>query len=122
MPDTNALIWWLAGSEPLAPPALAALGDPMTSTAVSAASFWEIEIKRALGKLDSPDDAIEQATASGFQLLAITAEHAVAAGRLPRHHDDPVDRMLIAQARTERLTVLTRDPDFARYDVPVLAA
>lgn len=120
--DTHTLIWWLAGSDQLAPPAVDALGDPATTAVVSAATFWEIEIKRALGKLDSPADAIGQAAASGFHQLSMTAEHAVAAGRLPRHHDDPFDRMLIAQALSEGLTVVTRDRRFARYDVQVLAA
>lgn len=87
----------------------------------SAATIWEIEIKRALGKLSAPDDVLSQVAAGGFDLLSITGEHAVAAGRLPRHHDDPFDRLLIAQAIAEGLTTVSRDRRFAHYGVRVIA-
>lgn len=82
--------------------------------------MWEIEIKRALGRLRAPDDVIGLVRDSGFESLAITLEHAHAAGRLPRLHDDPFDRMLVAQARVDGLTLATADPLLARYGVPVL--
>lgn len=87
---------------------------------VSAATVWEIEIKRALGRLDAPEDVPGDADAAGFARIAISFEHGVAAGRLPLHHGDPFDRMLIAQARSEGLTLATRDPVIGRYDVPLL--
>jgi PIN domain nuclease of toxin-antitoxin system len=100
----------------------ALLVDPRTWVAVSAASAWEIELKRNLGRLDAPTDLVEQVTASRFAPLAITLEHAAAAGRLPLHHRDPFDRLLVAQARLEGLTLVTRDDDIRRYDVAVLRA
>lgn len=87
---------------------------------VSAATVWEIEIKRALKRLRAPDDIVARVDESGYERLSITFEHASEAGRLPPHHDDPFDRMLIAQARLEGLTLATADPQIQRYDVPVL--
>lgn len=120
--DTHVLIWWLEGGDRLTPDLIERLEARDTSTAVSAATVWEIEIKRALGKLDAPDDLLDQVTASGFAQLPISAAHAVAAGRLPRHHDDPFDRMLIAQALAEQRTIVTRDRRFEQYGVATAAA
>lgn len=88
---------------------------------VSAASVWEIEIKRAVGRLRAPDDVGGLVDASGFERLQVSFEHALEAGRLPLHHRDPFDRMLVAQARYEGLTLATADAALAHYDVPVLA-
>jgi PIN domain nuclease of toxin-antitoxin system len=87
---------------------------------VSAASVWEIAIKRASGKLKAPDDLLEQVAVARFAALGITFEHATLAGELPPHHGDPFDRMLIAQAQIENLTLVTGDARIAAYDVPVL--
>ena len=90
---------------------------------VSAASIWEIEIKRALNKLETFDgavDTIQLVEDSGFERLAISYEHAREAGRLPLIHGDPFDRMLIAQARLEGLTLVSADKRIKRYEVPVL--
>lgn len=87
---------------------------------VSAATIWEIEIKRALGKLRAPEDMVKLVDQSGFGRLTITYEHAREAGRLPLLHGDSFDRMLIAQARLERMTLATADERLRRYDVPVL--
>jgi PIN domain nuclease of toxin-antitoxin system len=88
---------------------------------VSAATAWEISIKRQFGKLRAPDDLEEQLRVGGLQPLAITIRHAQLAGQLPLHHSDPFDRMLIAQASLERLTIVTHDPRFEQYGVPVFA-
>jgi PIN domain nuclease of toxin-antitoxin system len=88
---------------------------------VSAASIWEIEIKRAKGRLAAPLDVADRALNEGLDPLAITIDHAREAGRLPLHHRDPFDRMLIAQARLEGMTLATADSALAAYDVPVLA-
>jgi len=88
---------------------------------VSAASVWELEIKRAAGRLKAPEDIEALVEDAGYERLGISFEHAVAAGRLPAHHSDPFDRMLVAQARIERLTLATADEELARYDVPTLA-
>lgn len=87
---------------------------------VSAATIWEIEIKRARARLQAPEDVLELVEQSGFERLAITFEHAREAGRLPPLHADPFDRMLIAQARLEGMTLATGDEAIWRYDVPVL--
>ena len=99
-----------------------AIADPANLVAVSAASAWEISIKKALGKLTAPDDLEQQVQVGGFVPLPISIAHGIAAGRLPRHHEDPFDRMLIAQAFAEGLTIVTRDKRFDDYSVPLLAA
>lgn len=117
--DTHVLLWWLA-DEDLNDQARDAISDPDNLVMVSAASAWEISIKKALGKLSAPDDLERQVDESGFVPLPISVAHGIAAGRLPRHHDDPFDRMLIAQAYAEGLTIITRDKRFADYNVAML--
>jgi PIN domain nuclease of toxin-antitoxin system len=119
--DTHALLWWLA-DEGLAPQAREEIADPANLVAVSAASAWEISIKKALGKLTAPDDLEQQVRSSGFLPLPISLAHGLAAGELAPHHDDPFDRMLIAQARAEGLTIVTRDKRFSEYGVALLPA
>lgn len=89
---------------------------------VSAASAWEISIKRALGKLEAPSDLEAQVAANDFEPLSITVAHATLAGELPRHHMDPFDRVLIAQAQLLHLTIVTRDSHFLLYDIPLISA
>lgn len=121
--DTHAFLWWLSDDPTLAPIAREVITDPASLVHVSAATVWEIAIKAHLGRLDAGSaDMVHEITANGFVELPMTARHAHTAGWLPRHHDDPFDRMLIAQAQTEALTVVTRDPAFQRYDVALLSA
>jgi len=120
--DTHALLWWLADDVSLAPAAREAISTPDALVAVSAASAWEISIKKALGKLEAPSDLDTQIVHHQFTPLAITIAHALAAGSLPGHHHDPFDRMLVAQAQAEGLTIVTRDPRLALYGVATLAA
>ncbi len=120
--DTHVLLWWLGASNALSSAARRAIGSPEAEIRVSVATAWEISVKRARGSLTAPDDLPEALTDSGFQPLPIGLEHALAAGDLPPHHADPFDRMLVAQAQLEGLTVVTRDPRINRYDVHVLAA
>lgn len=119
--DTSALLWWLA-DEGLAVQARDAIADPENLVAVSAVSAWEISIKKALGKLSAPDDLEHQVEAGGFTPLPVTFAHGVAEGQLARHHDDPFDRMLIAQAVAEGLTIVTRDKRFSDYNVALMPA
>ncbi len=100
--------------------ALAAIRDRRNHLTVSAASFWELAIKQAKGKLDLPPDAFDDLRNGPFRLLSITPDHAVAAARLPPHHGDPFDRLLIAQARAEGLTLVGSDGVFVEYDVGLL--
>lgn len=118
--DTHALLWWLADDPALSPTARTTIAAGQTQVFVSAASAWEMSIKRAQGKLDSPEDLEAELVRHRFQPLPITIAHAVVAGRLPRHHSDPFDRMLIAQAQLHQLTVVTHDPRFPLYGVPIL--
>ncbi len=117
--DTHALLWWLA-DEGLTEQAKEAIADPANVVMASAASAWEISIKKALGKLSAPDDLERQIEESGFTPLPISIAHGTAAGQLPWHHDDPFDRMLIAQALAEGLTIVSRDKRFADYQIATL--
>jgi len=119
--DTHALLWWLA-DDGLTPQAQDAIADPANLVVVSAASAWEISIKKALGKLVAPDDLEQQVRGGGFSPLPISIAHGVAAGQLPHHHEDPFGRVLIAQALAEGLTIVTRDKRFGDYGVALLAA
>lgn len=119
--DSHAYLWWLADDPRLTPTARAAIADPANLVLVSAATVWEIEIKRSLGRLDAGEhDLVAEIEANRFSELSVTARHAEAAARLPRHHEDPFDRMLVAQSRLEGLVCVTRDPAFQAYGVPSL--
>jgi PIN domain nuclease of toxin-antitoxin system len=119
--DTCVALWWFAGDlDQLGPPGVAAITDA-EEIHISAATVWEIEIKRALGKLEAPDDINDMIIASGFYALGISAEHALTAARLPPHHSDPFDRMLVAQAITEKMTLVTADKRIAAYPAQVLS-
>ena len=118
--DTHILLWWLADHEHLPAVAAEAIADPACEVFVSAASAWEISIKQAAGRLDAPDDLLEALAANDFGPLAITAHHAMAAGRLPPHHADPFDRILIAQAQIEGITLVSVDGRFSNYEVELL--
>ena len=120
--DTHAMLWWLDDNPTLSTEARAAIGDGNNAVYVSAATAWEIAIKAALGKLDAPDNFEEALSANAFQQLPISLAHALAVGTLPAHHSDPFDRMLVAQARIEGLTLVTRDEDIIKYGVGVLEA
>jgi PIN domain nuclease of toxin-antitoxin system len=119
--DTQALLWWLADSSELGKAARAAIGDGANTVFVSAASAWEMEIKRALGKLRIPDNIEATLAAERFLELPIRIAHTAALRQLPALHRDPFDRLLVAQAKIEALAVVTSDPVFARYQVPVIS-
>jgi PIN domain nuclease of toxin-antitoxin system len=119
--DTHAWLWWLADDQRLGRRARQALTNPRTEVYVSAASAWEVAIKETLGKLRLKKADLEgEIAANGFVELPIRTRHALVAGRLAPIHDDPFDRMLVAQAQTEELAVVTADPVFVRYGVQVL--
>ncbi len=116
--DTHILLWALNDDSKLNSKERQELLGAQ-ETIVSAATIWEIAIKRALNKLKVSGNFMRYIAAAGYIPLAITWEHANIAGALPRHHADPFDRLLIAQAQRERLTILTKDAVFSRYDVSV---
>lgn len=105
----------------MAEEAIERIADGDALVVVSAASIWEASIKRGLGKLHFDGDLAAEATTEGFEPLPIGFEHAEHVRSLPRHHRDPFDRILIAQAQVESLTIVTRDARFEQYDVPLLA-
>lgn len=116
--DTHVFLWWRADDRRIS----RRLRDTIATADVvfiSAATAWEASIKAALGRLSIPDSVEAGVVASGFERLPITFAHAEAAGSLPSHHADPFDRMLIAQARLEGLTVVTHDRRFEPYGVPI---
>jgi PIN domain nuclease of toxin-antitoxin system len=117
--DTHVLLWWLTDDSSLSATAGSAIADPDNELLVSVASLWEIAIKRSLGKLTAPDDLPDRISDEGFSRLSLGASHAWEVGRLPMHHRDPFDRLLVAQALVERLPVITADPRFQPYGVDV---
>ena len=122
--DTHTLLWWLFDAPQLPPQVREAIGDLATQAYVSSATGWELAIKSRLGKLPHAQEAVgrlaELVRASRMEVLPITLEHALAAGALPGPLKDPFDRMLIAQARIEDLTLVSIDKAFKRYKVPLL--
>jgi PIN domain nuclease of toxin-antitoxin system len=116
------LIWWLSDDTILSPQARTAITDADNIIFVSAVTAWEITIKKALGKLDAPDNLDQEIINSRFEPLPITVLHALTVGKLPLHHKDPFDRLLIAQAQIEELTVITRDEHIRKYRVSYLLA
>jgi PIN domain nuclease of toxin-antitoxin system len=119
--DTHALLWWLDDDARLDRAAADAIAEA-EFVAVSAASAWEIGIKQSIGKLAGPDDLRAELATNGFAELPVSVTHALAAGALPPHHSDPFDRMLVAQARLEGLTLVTRDDRLADYGIAHLRA
>ena len=118
--DTHVLLWWLCDHKALSAKAFVAIKEGKNAIFVSAVTAWEISIKRALGKLKAPDELEEVLESNSFQQLPISIRHGLVAGNLPRHHDDPFDRMLIAQAQTEQLTIITHDIRIEQYGVSIL--
>jgi PIN domain nuclease of toxin-antitoxin system len=113
--DTHVLLWWLGNDASLSQAAVDVIRDPATLVFVSAVSIWEISLKQSLGKLRLPDAFDERLEAESFESLPLTSRHARSVAQLPWHHRDPFDRMLVAQALTEDLTLLTADSAVAAY-------
>ena len=124
--DTQCWLWMLSAPERLSSRARAMVSGSRHELMLSAVSAWEIAIKHALGKLDLPADPVEyvtsRMTASAVLPLAITHAHALQVGRLPMHHRDPFDRLLVAQAQLENLSVLTTDRQLAAYGISIIDA
>ncbi len=120
--DTHVLIWVFSQDSRLSQTATEAIRDGRNLVFVSAATAWEIAIKKALGKLRVPGNYQEGLRRYRFTPLDITTEHALAVEKLPPHHKDPFDRMLIAQVQIERLTLVTHDPNMKAYGIPIIEA
>jgi PIN domain nuclease of toxin-antitoxin system len=120
--DAHALLWWLADDPALSRDARDLIADPTNEVIVSAATVWEIAIKRAIGKLDAPDGLAAALERSGFIEAPVTAADAERAGGLEAIHRDPFDRMMVAQAGRLRAIVVTRDPIFVLYGTETVPA
>lgn len=121
--DTHIALWALTDDARLSARARALIEDPANQVAVSAASVWEIAIKHALGRGDMPVSggaALNWFRQAGYDLLPVTPDHAAAVEALPDHHRDPFDRLLIAQATSEPMRLITRDPLVALYGGAVI--
>ncbi len=113
--DTHAFLWWMADDPRLGPAARAAIRNPENGVYLSAASVWEMHIKVALGRLRVPEPASTAARRLGLEPLDVNWAHAEASAALPPLHKDPFDRLLIAQAQIESLTLVTNDPAIQSY-------
>jgi PIN domain nuclease of toxin-antitoxin system len=120
--DAHALLWWLADDPQLDTAASRSIADPTSDVLVSAATVWEIEVKRVAGRLRAPTELLDGIRQSGMDTLPVTSLDAVTAAGLPMHHADPFDRMLVAQAHRVEGLIVTRDPALNAYDVDVLPA
>jgi PIN domain nuclease of toxin-antitoxin system len=120
--DTHVLLWWLDDHPSLGEEARREISNGNNLTFISAVVIWEIRIKESLGKLEIPSGFRRTIENQGFEMLAITTDHAHAVANLPAYHRDPFDGMLIAQARLEGFTVVTRDKIFDKYGIPIIKA
>jgi PIN domain nuclease of toxin-antitoxin system len=122
--DTQAFLLWISGSDRLTPRAAEVIEDRDVTVLVSTASAWEIAIKVAAGRLELEGPAAtyvpDRIASHGFTVLPIGLEHALRAGSLPRHHDDPFDRALVAQGMVERIPIVTGDPLINLYDIETI--
>lgn len=120
--DAHVLLWWLSDDAALGEQARALIADTRNEVLVSAATLWELSIKRAKGLLEAPEDLEALVADEGFSALPINLFHARQAGALPELHRDPFDRMLVAQARAEGLELITADAMIPQYGVRCLSA
>jgi len=118
--DTHPALWWLDGGERVGAEAGRALVDPANEVLLSAAVVWEVAIKRSLGKLRAPAGFASVLHGAGALPLPVTIAHAEAVERLPWHHRDPFDRLLVAQAQAEEAAIVSRDERLAAYGVPLV--
>lgn len=120
--DAHSLLWWATDPRKLSNQAREAIEAPTNDVLVSVAGIWELYLKASKGKLRLPADLEARICADGISILPIRFSHAKRVAELPWNHRDPFDRMIVAQALAEGLTVVTRDEDIRRYDVPILPA
>ncbi|HHY57487.1 MAG TPA: type II toxin-antitoxin system VapC family toxin [Chloroflexi bacterium] len=119
--DTHVLLWALDDDPSLSPAARATITNGRNVVFASAATVWEIVIKKTLGKLHAPTDSyLDELRRHRFTPPDITSQHALAIEMLPMHHTDPIDRLLVAQAQVEKLTLVTREARWQTYAVPII--
>jgi len=120
--DTHVLLWWLSDDSQLGAESREAISNPRNQVYVSAASTWEISIKKSIGKLTAPEDLDAIVESEGFDKLPITLFHGEQAGLLPERHKDPFDRMLIAQAQSDGLVIVTNDEKITQFSIRTMDA
>lgn len=123
--DTHVVLWWLADDRRLGTVARERIADRRGDVWVSAVAVWEMAIKWRIGRLDiaiPPEGFIEALRAQNFAELTVSFVHAAQVGRLPLHHRDPFDRLMVVQAQLDRLSLVTADSAFAAYDVAIVDA
>lgn len=120
--DTHIFIWWLEDNRLLSSNIKQVINNPQNLILLSVASIWEMIIKKAAGKLRHPPNLREAIENSGFSVLQVELNHVLELNNLPLLHKDPFDRILIAQAMAERLTLITADSKIAKYSVQTLEA
>jgi PIN domain nuclease of toxin-antitoxin system len=118
--DTHAALWWLADDERISDEVARHLTDDTNRVLLSAVVVWEVAIKRSLGKLEAPTGLASTLLAAGAQPLPVTLDHAAAVETLPWHHRDPFDRLLVAQAQTDGLTIVSQDESLVPYGVSLV--
>lgn len=121
--DTHTFIWWNSTPERLSKQALALLEDEANEPVISVVNIWEIQIKNAAGKLDlnmSLESIVKTYSENGIEILPVYASHILRLNDLPDHHHDPFDRILIAQAIVENMTIISKDPKLKQYPVTVI--
>ena len=119
--DSNVFLWWSASRSILSADVIGAIAEA-EQAAISIITPWELELKQMLRKVNLPKRLWDFLDEDGFSVIGIQLADALAAARLPLHHRDPFDRMIIAQALSRDLTIVTRDRSFESYGVSVLAA
>lgn len=120
--DTHTLLWWLTNPNEIHTKARKIIKDPSNIIYISSASFWEMAIKKSIGRLTLPHNLFETIALDHFELLSIQPEEALGVADLPMIHSDPFDRMLIIQAKLHDLVIITRDSKIAEYPVVILEA
>lgn len=118
--DTHIFIWWMESNKKLSSVCTKEINDPHNDIYISSVVAWEITIKKSLGKLYTPDNFEEALNKKQLIPLPITIRHTLQVKHLPNYHKDPFDRLLIATAQINNLTIITADKQFAQYDVKVL--
>ncbi len=118
--DTQIFIWWMEKNNRLSAKIKFILEDPQEQIFLSLVSIWEIVIKKSIKKLKTPADVEGGIEKSGLEVMPIDLSHVLHLEYLPLHHKDPFDRLLISQAQVEKVTIITADPLFRRYDVKTL--
>lgn len=120
--DTHVLLWWLTIPNKISVKAKQIIKDSSNDIFVSSASFWEMAIKKSIGRLTLPHSLIEEVIGAGFKILPILAEECLSVADLPLIHSDPFDRLLIIQAKLQNLILITNDSKISKYPIVILEA